>query len=345
MENEAFIRCEGLVKIYKISNLEIMALQGLDIVIERGELMGIVGASGSGKSTLMNILGGLDRPSAGRVWVDGIDLLKIKPAALDRYRSTRVGFVWQQGARNLIPYLTALENVRLPIILAGGGQRQSQKRAEELLERVDLSQRRHHRLVEMSGGEQQRVAIAVALANYPVLLLADEPTGEIDTATAAGIYQLFHELNREGGLTTVIVSHDQAISRHVDRVVAIRDGRTSSETVRQPASPAAEGALEGAPAGEHPHGEMLYEEVVLVDSAGRLQIPHDYLERLKIQGRAKVELTEDGILIVPAKSNGGNNGLSEAPVPTEIQRQAASEAQHGPRAWLNRLSRGGRRQP
>ena len=234
MANDIFIRCEGLVKIYKVANLEVFALQGLDLMIQRGELLGIVGASGSGKSTLMNILGGLDRPSAGRVWVDGVDLLKLNEMTLNRYRSTKVGFVWQQGARNLISYLSALENVKLPNAIGGkGSQINASKRAEDLLDLVGLAERRHHRLAEMSGGEQQRVAIAVALANKPTLLLADEPTGEVDTRTANGIFKVFQDLNSQLGLTTIIVSHDQSIARHVNRVVAIRDGKTSSETTRQ----------------------------------------------------------------------------------------------------------------
>src|SRR5574342_336799 len=211
MTTEPFIVCDNLVKIHKVAGLEVVALQGLDLTIASGELLGIVGASGSGKSTLMNILGGLDRPSAGRVWVDGDDLLKMSYEAVNHYRRMKVGFVWQQGARNLIPYLTALENVRLPITIAAQNWSQEKSRAEALLDSVGLHERKHHRLSELSGGEQQRVAIAVALANDPVLLLADEPTGEVDTATALGIFQLLKDLNRQYGLTTVIVSHDAEI--------------------------------------------------------------------------------------------------------------------------------------
>jgi putative ABC transport system ATP-binding protein len=294
------IVCDNLVKIYKIADLETVALQGLDLVVAPGELLGIVGPSGSGKSTLMNILGGLDRPSAGRVWVDDQDLLKLSDAALNRYRRSQVGFVWQQGSRNLVPYLTALENVELPMTLAGRNGGKKRRQAEELLDVVGLAERREHHLAQMSGGEQQRVAIAVALANSPRLLLADEPTGEVDSATALAIYQTFRRLNQEYGLTTLIVSHDPGIARHVDRVVAIRDGKMATETVRQSA---VNGASEGELAeGEVPEEETeeVFEEFVVLDSAGRLQVPQDYLEQLGIKGRVMLELTEDGILILPA---------------------------------------------
>ncbi|MFN2109343.1 MAG: ABC transporter ATP-binding protein [Anaerolineae bacterium] len=292
MAQEAFVICDNLVKIYKIAELEVVALQGLDLVVGPGELLGIVGASGSGKSTLMNVLGGLDRPSAGRAWVDGLDLLKLSNAELNQYRRTRVGFVWQQGARNLIPYLNALENIKLPMTLAGQAGRVAQKRAEELLEMVELKERMKHRLSELSGGEQQRVAIAVALANQPRLLLADEPTGELDSATALTIYQMFQKLNSELGLTTLIVSHDPSIARHVNRVVAIRDGKLATETVRSRGSRSAFGASHEA--------EEIFEELTVLDSAGRLQIPKEFLAHFGIRGRARIELTEEGILILPA---------------------------------------------
>ncbi len=299
MTEDVLIRCDGLLKIYKVANLEVTALQGLDLEVARGEMLGIVGASGSGKSTLMNILGGLDRPSAGRVWVDGMDLLKMSYQELNHYRRTKIGFVWQQGARNLIPYLTALENVRLPITIQSQSWSKERPRAEALLAAVGLRERKHHRLSELSGGEQQRVAIAVALANHPVLLLADEPTGEVDTGTALGIYQLLKELNRQYGLTTIIVSHDAGIAHHVDRVVAIRDGKTSSETVRQ--------AALHAGSDTHKEGTETFDEVVLVDSAGRLQVPREFLEEFNIQGRVQLEVLEDGILIRPVRMNGSGN--------------------------------------
>ena len=331
MDDQNIILCDGLVKIYKIANLEVVALQGLDLLVRRGELLGVVGASGSGKSTLMNILGGLDRPSAGRVTVDGKDLLKMSDAELNAYRSTRVGFVWQQGARNLIPYLSALENVKLPITIAGQVSKETNKRAEMLLNSVGLGERKHHRLVEMSGGEQQRVAIAVSLANHPALLLADEPTGEVDSNTAHQIFDIFKELNKQMGLTTIIVSHDQTIARHVDRVVAIRDGKTSSETVRQ--TVAAQPAVEGEAHAEAKPQEMTFEEVVLLDSAGRLQVPREYLERLSIQRRVYVEMTDDGILIRPAAPSERENALVAAVGPNA----QAPEKESRLRGLLNRF--------
>jgi ABC-type lipoprotein export system ATPase subunit len=333
MTEDVFILCEGLVKIYKVANLEVFALQGLDLAVQRGEMLGVVGASGSGKSTLMNILGGLDRPTAGRVWVDGHDLLKMSYEAINHYRRTKIGFVWQQGARNLIPYLTALENIRLPITIMAQRWGEARPHAEALLDSVGLSARKHHRLSELSGGEQQRVAIAVALANNPRLLLADEPTGEVDTATAAGIYQILKDLNRQFGLTIIIVSHDLGITRHVDRVVSIRDGKTSSETIRQSVTTTGQYRTEG-------ETEDIYEEVILLDAAGRLQVPREYLEKFNIQGRVHLDLTEDGILIRPAKTAfpGGNIPTQ----PTDIPRLAEPASGKGLHAWWRRL-RGGRR--
>jgi ABC-type lipoprotein export system ATPase subunit len=174
------IVCDNLVKIYQIAEHDVMALQGLDLVVKTGELLGIVGVSGSGKSTLLNILGGLDRPSAGRVMVNGQNLLKMPNSALDHYRLNTVGFVWQQSARNLVSYMSAVQNIELPMSIFGESGKARRRRAEELLELVGLSDRRNHKLSELSGGEQQRVAITVALANRPKLLLADEPTGEVD---------------------------------------------------------------------------------------------------------------------------------------------------------------------
>ena len=298
-DTSPLIICENLVKIYKVADLEVVALQGLDLVIHRGELMSIIGPSGSGKTSLMNILGGLDRPSAGRVWVDGYDLLKMSDVELDHYRRTKVGFVWQQKARNLIPYMDAQSNVELPLTLAGitGGKRR--RRAEELLAMVGLADRRHHQLAQLSGGEQQRVSIAVALANDPVLLLGDEPTGEVDSATALTIYQTFKDLNRDLGLTILLVSHDPTIARHVQRVIAIRDGKMATETLRQSALTPATAGGDGQSDEEAAEAEHVFEELVVLDSAGRLQVPKEYLEHFNINRRVKLELIADGILIKP----------------------------------------------
>jgi putative ABC transport system ATP-binding protein len=308
------ITCENLVKIYKLADLEVVALQGLDLTVEKGEMLGVVGTSGSGKTTLLNIVGGLDRPSAGRVTVDGQDLLKLSNGALNRYRRQKVGFVWQQTSRNLIPYLT--------MTAAGMKRREKQEWTKELLQAVDLYDWRRHRLQQLSGGQQQRVAIAVALANKPAILLGDEPTGEVDSATAQLIMDTFRHLSERLGLTTIIVTHDARIARQVDRVVAIRDGKTSTETVRQVRqleqamvgerrsteafvpSPG-RGAHERLPEDdEEPiHGggtqDVTFEEFLVLDSAGRLQVPQEYREQYGIGDRARLELVEEGILIRP----------------------------------------------
>ncbi len=312
---DPMIVCENLVKIYRVGELEVLALQGLDLVIQRGEMVAIVGASGSGKSTLMNVLGGLVRPSAGRVLVDDSDLLKFSESDLNIYRRERVGFVWQQGSRNLLPYLNALENVELPAVLAGAGRKQARRRAEELLEIVGLSDRKAHSLSQLSGGEQQRVAIAVALANKPSILLADEPTGELDTETARSIYAAFKALNEDLGVTILMVSHDPAIARHVQRVMAIRDGKTASETRWKAASEA--------------RGDAQIEELVVLDSAGRLQVPKAYRQALGIRDRVRMELQEDGVLIRPAQV--------DTPIPRVHAREDRNPPQRGLRGTIKKL--------
>jgi ABC-type lipoprotein export system ATPase subunit len=289
------IHCENLVKIYKAADLEVVALQGLDLHIQEGELMAIIGNSGSGKSTLLNMLGGLDRPSAGNLSVDGKDLLKFKESDLVKYKRKTVGFVWQNNARNLIPYLTALENVELPILLQG---RRKRYRALDLLDAVGLSHRRNNKLNELSGGEQQRVAIAIALANQPRLLLADEPTGSVDTKMANQILDLFRELNRSFGLTVVIVTHDPLLAKKVDRVVAIRDGKTSSEILRRKSYQEELLELEqGIISSE----EDSHVEYAVVDKAGRLQIPANYLESIGAAGtnKIRVEMENGRIILLP----------------------------------------------
>ncbi|MGI6188827.1 MAG: ABC transporter ATP-binding protein [Clostridiales bacterium] len=293
--------CDNLVKIYKVADIEVVALQGLDLTVEKGELMAIIGNSGSGKSTLLNILGGLDRPSAGKVFVNDMDLLKLTDKQLVKYKRETVGFVWQNNARNLIPYLTALENVELPMFLTGRAKRQ---RALELLDMVGLSHRKNNKLEQLSGGEQQRVAIAIALANNPSLLLADEPTGAVDSKTASNILDVFRDINTALGVTVIIVTHDRQIANKVDRVVAIRDGRTSSEFVRRKsyAEELAEISNDIGTVSEDTHVEL-----AVIDKAGRLQIPREYIEALGLgeQNRVRVEMEDDRIVLMnPDKALG-----------------------------------------
>ncbi|HBO34047.1 MAG TPA: ABC transporter [Anaerolineaceae bacterium] len=284
------ITCENLVKIYSQTGVEVLALQGLDLNVSDGEMIAIVGESGSGKSTLLNVLGGLDRPSAGKVLVGGQDLLKMSERELDNYRCTLVGFVWQQTTRNLTPYLTALENIELPMRLTTLSSIQRQARAEELLETVGLKGRGKHLPNQLSGGEQQRTAIAVALANKPSLLLADEPTGELDSATAQVIYGMLQNINKMYRTTVLIVSHDPDISQYVKRVVMIRDGKTSTETVRV--------KEQSIPMLQKKH-QPVFEELLMLDNAGRVQIPRDVLETLGIGGRVQLEVKEGDILLHP----------------------------------------------
>lgn len=297
--DEYMIKCENLVKIYKTSEIEVVALQGLDLMVKRGELMAIVGNSGSGKSTLLNMLGGLDRPSAGQLFVDGKNLLKFTDKDYVDYKRSTVGFVWQNNARNLVPYLTAMQNVELPMLLQGRKKRR--ERALELLDKVGLLKRKNSRLDQMSGGEQQRVAIAIALANNPKLLLADEPTGSVDTKTSNVILDIFKELNRTEGLTIVIVTHDVKLARHIDRVVAIRDGRTSSEIVRRRSYKedlaelnAQSEAVDVVKTEAENDEDFTHEELVVLDRAGRLQLPKDYMDQMGLHGGDRVKVELDG---------------------------------------------------
>lgn len=286
------IHCRNLMKIYKLDNeIEVIALQGLDLDVETGELMGIIGSSGSGKSTLLNMLGGLDRPSAGKLIVDGKDLLRATDKDLVKYKLETVGFVWQNNARNLIPYLTAIENVELPMLLKGQHKRE---RAIELLEMVGMGHRKNNRLNQLSGGEQQRVAIAIGLANNPRLLLADEPTGSVDTRTADIILDVFRTLNQELGVTIVIVTHDTQLMKKMDRVVAIRDGKTSSEILRRKVYEEEQLNVEDQLEESESHVEL-----AVLDSVGRLQIPSEYLEGIgmKDMNKLRIELEEGQIVL------------------------------------------------
>ena len=282
------IICDNLIKIYKTKDLEVLALQGLDLNIAAGELMAIIGNSGSGKSTLLNMLGGLDRPSAGRLYVAGYDMNKISEQQLVEYKRDTVGFVWQNNARNLVPYLNALQNVSLPMLF--GSEKQKKDRALELLELVGMAHKKHSRLNQLSGGEQQRIAIAIALANNPKILLADEPTGSVDVKTGNYILDVFRELNKSMGLTCVIVTHDPALAKKVNRVVRIRDGKTSSEMIVKESYV---DKLDSISMFEEAHDEF-----AVLDKAGRVQLPKELLEQMQITGN-KVRLEyEDGRIII-----------------------------------------------
>ena len=289
---EPIIECENLVKIYKTKETEVLALQGLEISIQQGELMAIIGNSGSGKSTFLNMIGGLDRPSAGRLVVDGQDLFKLSERELVLYKKKTVGFVWQNNARNLLPYLTALENVQLPMLLDASAK-QRKARAQELLRLVGMDHRMHSRLNQLSGGEQQRVAIAIALANRPKILLADEPTGSVDAKTGAYLLDVFRRLNEELGLTIVIVTHDPNLARKVHRVVSIRDGKTSAERIVKQSYLSRLQDVEG-------FEEETHDEYAILDRAGRVQIPREMLQALGVSGnQVRMEL-EDGKIVISA---------------------------------------------
>lgn len=293
---EAIVQAEGLVKIYKSKQTEVLALQGLDLMVEEGELTAIIGNSGSGKSTFLNMIGGLDRPSAGSLHVGGKNLFTMTEKELVLYKRDTVGFVWQNNGRNLLPYLTVLENVMLPMSLSS--TRKRREKALQLLEMVGLGNKKRSRMNMLSGGEQQRVAIAIALANSPRLLLADEPTGSVDVKTANYIFDVFTELNK-GGQTVLIVTHDVALSKKVKRVVAIRDGKISSERVLKEAyaDRLQEASIDW-------RKEDTQEEYAIMDKAGRVQIPAELLESMGLKGNKVKIVLQDGKVVISSPEEG-----------------------------------------
>ena len=284
--SEIMVQADNLMKIYKTKDIEVVALQGLDLTVEQGELMAIIGNSGSGKSTFLNMIGGLDKPSAGKLFVDGKNLFTMTERQLVDYKRKTVGFVWQNNGRNLFPYLTAVENVMVPMQI--GSERKCKERALELLDMVGLAHKKGNKLSQLSGGEQQRIAIAIAVANAPKLLLADEPTGSVDSKTSDYILDVFRHLNKEWGQTIILVTHDVLLSKKVQRVAAIRDGKISSERILKENYA---DVLEGAAAG---WDEDTQDEFAVIDRAGRVQIPREFLETMNLEGNKVRMSIRDG---------------------------------------------------
>lgn len=291
--SEAIIQADNLVKIYKTKDIEVVALQGLDLNVAQGELMAIIGSSGSGKSTFLNMLGGLDRPSAGKLYVDGKNLFSMTEKELVAYKRSTVGFVWQNNGRNLLPYLSAYENIMMPMEL--NSYKERRERADMLLDMVGLSAKKNNRMQQMSGGEQQRIAIAIALANSPKLLLADEPTGSVDTKTSNYIFDIFKRLNQELGVTIVIVTHDVSLSRKVQRVAAIRDGKISSERILR--EDFAQRIKEADKAADW-HETETQDEFAILDRAGRIQLPREMLEEMHLTDNKVRLVAENGRIIL-----------------------------------------------
>lgn len=294
-DSGADILCVDLVRIFKVltgtgQGVEVQALQGLNLRVDPGELVAVVGASGSGKSTLLSILSSLDQPTAGVAWVAGHDLLTMTDKERVVFRRRSVGFVWQQTSRNLLPYLDASENVAAALAITGAPKGAAARRARvaELLDLLEVTHCAGRRPAEMSGGEQQRVAIAVGIANNPRVLLADEPTGELDDATTAHVLESMRAVNRELGVTTLIVTHDPSVSEHVARTVQIRDGRTSTEVLRST-------RVDADGAEEH-----VAEEYAVLDRVGRLQLPDDFVQALDLRERVRLALEPDHVAVRPA---------------------------------------------
>jgi putative ABC transport system ATP-binding protein len=287
---DGMIVCDRLVRIYSGEGIEVQALQGLDLLIAEGELTAMIGAAGSGKSTLMNILAGLDTPTAGAVWVAGHNLGAMTATDRLAYRRSVAGFIWQQTSRNLLPYMTARQNVLLPMRLSLLRRRERMKRASLLLDTLGIAHCADRTPDRMSGGEQQRAAIATALANEPKVLLADEPTGELDSSTAQDVFSALQTANTELGVTVLVVTHDPAVSSQVRRTIAIRDGKTSSETIRHAATDETGATTVHA------------REYAMLDRAGRVQLPREMTRRLRMRNRVELQEESDHIGVWPDQS-------------------------------------------
>ncbi|MEF2976126.1 ABC transporter ATP-binding protein [Subtercola sp. YIM 133946] len=283
------ISCTDLVRVFSGAGVEVQALQGLNLQVRAGEMVAIVGASGSGKSTLLTILSGLDTPTAGAASVAGHDLLRMKRRERIEFQRHSVGFVWQQTARNLLPYLSTAQNINAPLALARTAKAERARRVDDLLALLHLGDEADRMPAELSGGQQQRAAIAVAIANDPKVLLADEPTGDLDEATTEEVLSALQLVNDERGITTLIVTHDPTVASHVRRTIQIRDGRTSSEVLR---------STRRGTAGD----EVIAQEYAVLDRVGRLQLPRRFTESLSLADTVRLELEPDHVRIWPGDS-------------------------------------------
>lgn len=283
----AAVLCTDLVRVYSAEGVEVQALQGLSLRVDAGELVAVVGASGSGKSTLLSILSGIDQPTAGTATVAGRPLVGMSHADRVAYQRHTVGFIWQQTARNLLPYLTGAQNIA--IVLAVAGHRRQRARIDDLLQLTDAGAEADKLPAEMSGGQQQRVAIAVALANDPQVLLADEPTGELDEASTQLVLQTMRGVNEQVGTTTLIVTHDASVSEHVRRTIQIRDGRIAAETLRRNV------------VGADGSARQIAEDFAVLDRVGRMQLPPETLRTLGLRERVRLDERADHVAVWPGR--------------------------------------------
>ena len=294
------VECDSLVKLYKTDEVEVFALQGLDLTIEKGELMAVIGKSGSGKSTLLNIIGALEHPSAGRILINGQDISKMSEKEMVELRRHTIGFVWQKSAQNLFPYMTARENIEAQLYFEKCSAKSRREKADKLLEEVGLLEKADRYPRELSGGEQQRVAIAVALVKDPEILLADEPTGAVDTKTSENIQNLFRSLNKERGITIIIVTHDLSLANKVNRVVMISDGKVSTEKVMKEQYKKHIDSI----GEDYSFGEDMHEEFTVLDKAGRLKLSDEIREEAGIStNRVKLEVKDGKIIISNAEDS------------------------------------------
>jgi ABC-type lipoprotein export system ATPase subunit len=304
----SYITCKRVVKVYRVAQHELVALRGIDFQMEKGEMVAIVGPSGAGKSSLLNLLGGLDRPTAGQLTIDGLNLLELNGGRLADYRLRRVGFVWQQIERNLLAHRSALRNVTLPMMLAGLPFYQRRARARSLLEAVGIPELAHKRPPQLSGGQQQRVAFAVALANEPPLLLLDEPTGALDRASAEQVMRLVNQLRAERGLTVLLATHDMEVAAYADRVLTLRDGALGQELA-------------------YPD-----DDAPILDSNGRVRLPELVRAQLSEAARIAVEIRPEGVLLRPEAASEGAPGGFDHLMPQDAPPDNRSRL----RRWFSR---------